>query len=380
MPAAPRSPLLHRIRAATQMLSQRSEPGAALFNSFSGRYSDNPRAVFEELSSRVPQLRATWTAQAGTPLPAGVEGVELRTAPYASALGHASLLVSNEAVPHLLKKRDQLYVQTWHGSMLKRIGYDNPRYAEDRGGLRRAARDYRRWDLLVSQSPFCTRTMRQAFHYDGEVLESGYPRNDALLSEEAPAIRASVRAAYGVADGELLVLYAPTFRDGETGRSRLPLDLTLLRDVAGPHVRVLVRLHHRAAAELTEPPDPMWSLATDHPDIRELYLASDVLVTDYSSVMFDYVVTGKPVLLYTYDLARYRDELRGFYFDLTEVAPGPLCTTSEQVAQCLADLSATTAAHRDAYEEFRETYAPWEDGRASARVVDRILQLWEPGS
>jgi CDP-glycerol glycerophosphotransferase len=374
--AAPRSALSHRARAAAQMLTARRRPGTALFNSFSGRYSDNPRAVFEELAARVPSLRATWTAPEGSAPPPGAATVALRTPPYARALGQASLLVSNEALPHLLKRRDQLYVQTWHGSMLKRIGYDNPRYATDREGLRRAARDYRRWDLLVSQSPFCTRTMRQAFRYDGEVLEAGYPRNDALLSPQAPAVRAAVRAQYGIADDEQLVLYAPTFRDDEAGRTRLPLDLALLRAVVGPQLRVLVRLHHRAAAELDEPSSPLWSLATDHPDIRELYLASDVLVTDYSSVMFDYVVTGKPVLLFAYDLARYRDELRGFYFDLTAEAPGPVCTTTQEVAERLADLTGTERDHAGAYAAFRQTYAPWEDGHASARVVDRILELW----
>ena len=360
------------------MLTVRRDRGAALFNSFSGHYSDNPRAVFEELVRRVPTLRATWTVTGSAAPPPGTSSVALRTPPYAQALGSAGLLVSNEALPHLLKRREQFYVQTWHGSMLKRIGYDNPRYADDRDGLRRAARDYRRWDLLVSQSPFCTQTMRQAFRFDGEILESGYPRNDALLAPDAPAVRAAVRAQYGIAEEDLLVLYAPTFRDDESGRRPLPLDLTVLREVVGPRLRVLVRLHHRAASELAEPPDPCWALATDHPDIRELYLASDVLVTDYSSVMFDYVVTGRPVLLYAYDLERYRDELRGFYFDLTTQAPGPVCTTSHEVARALADLDGTAARHREAYAEFRRTYAPWEDGRASSRVVDRVLELWSP--
>ena len=357
------------------LLSARARREQVLFNSFAGQYSDNPRAVFEELVARDTGLVPVWVAT-GDDAPAGVLSVPPRSTAYARAAGSSGIVVSNEALPHFVKKPGVLYVQTWHGTMLKRIGYDNPRYDGDGPGLRRAKRDYRRWDLLLSPNPYSTETMRRAFRYDGEVLESGYPRNDLLLSDGRDEVRDRVRRAYGVDPGVLLVLYAPTFRDDVVDVPwRLPLDLGALRAAFGDSVHVLTRLHHRMTGGLLEPPSTTWSSASEHPDIRELYLAADVLITDYSSVMFDFAVTGKPMLFLTHDLARYRDALRGFYFDLSEQAPGPLCADTGQLVEALGDLDRVRREHAGAYAAFRSTYCPWDDGQASVRVVDRVLEL-----
>ena len=373
MPAPARLSPIGKAHAVTRLLLTRRDEESVLFNSFAGRYSDNPRAVFEELLTRPTDLRSTWVSSTG--LPEEVEGVAPRSAEFVRAAGRASIVVSNEALPHFVKKPGVTYLQTWHGTMLKRIGYDNPRYDADAAGLRRARRDYRRWDLLLSQNPHSSSTMRRAFRYDGEILEVGYPRNDLLLSPQAAQVRQAVREQYGVADDVLVVLYAPTFRDESTDvPAPLALDLALLQSAFGDGVHVLARLHHRMVGALTEPPSPSWSDASAHPDIRDLYLASDVLLTDYSSVMFDYAVTGKPMLFYAYDLELYRDRLRGFYFDLTEQAPGPLCRTTAEIVEALGDLDRVRAEHAAVYEGFRETYCPWDDGGASARVVDRLLR------
>jgi CDP-glycerol glycerophosphotransferase len=110
-----------------------------------------------------------------------------------------------------------------------------------------------------------------------------------------------------------------------------------------------------------------------HPDIRDLYLAADLMVTDYSSTMFDFAITGRPMLFFTYDLEYYRDELRGFYFDLAEVAPGPLLRTSKEVVDAIADIDAVAAEHAPRYARFRETFTALEDGHATDRVLDLVL-------
>jgi CDP-glycerol glycerophosphotransferase len=112
---------------------------------------------------------------------------------------------------------------------------------------------------------------------------------------------------------------------------------------------------------------------SDYPDIAELYLVTDVLVTDYSSSMFDFAVTGKPILFYTYDLERYRDHVRGFYFDFAEVAPGPLLGTSDEVIDALRDLDAVARRSAPAYRAFRRRFCPSDDGQAAARVLARVL-------
>jgi CDP-glycerol glycerophosphotransferase len=360
------------LAVAEQLLSRR-DGRTTVFSSFGGLFSDNPRAIYEELVRRDTALLPVWVADPGR-APSGVSCVTPRSTAYSRVLGSARFLVSNERIPSLLKKPGVTYLQTWHGSMLKRIGYDNPRYAADRAGLRRAASDYRRWDLLISQSPFSTRTMRRAFRYEGEVLEVGYPRNDLLLGPDVQQVRDRVRQQYGVSPDTLLVLYAPTFRDDAPQSSRLPLDLDLVRAALGERVHVLVRLHHRVQGALREPQSAGWSSASEHGDIRELYAACDVLVTDYSSVMFDFAVTRKPMVFFAYDLEHYRANLRGFYFDLLEQAPGPVCRSAEEVVAALADVGGAAARHAAAYASFVETYCPWDDGRASMRVVDRLLR------
>jgi CDP-glycerol glycerophosphotransferase len=373
LPAPARLSPIGKAHAVARLLLTRRDPRTILFNSFAGRYSDNPRALYEEVVARGSDLSSVWVSTGD--LPVAADRVGPRSRDFAEAAGRASIVVSNEALPHFVKKPGVTYLQTWHGTMLKRIGYDNPRYEADAAGLRRARRDYRRWDLLLSQNPHSTRTMRRAFRYDGEILEHGYPRNDVLLSAQSAQIRRDIRAHYGIADDVQLVLYAPTFRDESTDvPGPLPLDLALLQQALGNRVHVLARLHHRMIGALTEPPSPFWTNASDHPDIRDLYLASDVLVTDYSSVMFDYAVTGKPMLFFTYDIELYRDRLRGFYFDLTEQAPGPLFRTTPELAEALGDIGRVRNEFAQVYAGFRQTYCPWDDGKASERVIDRLLR------
>jgi CDP-glycerol glycerophosphotransferase len=110
-----------------------------------------------------------------------------------------------------------------------------------------------------------------------------------------------------------------------------------------------------------------------HPDIRDLYLAADAMVTDYSSTMFDFAVTGRPMLFLTYDLEYFRDELRGFYFDLEDVAPGPLLSTSTELVDALADLDAVSARYAERYARFRDTFCHLEDGHATERVLDLLF-------
>jgi CDP-glycerol glycerophosphotransferase len=124
---------------------------------------------------------------------------------------------------------------------------------------------------------------------------------------------------------------------------------------------------------VTEVGHPRIRNVSGHADVRDLYLAADVLITDYSSVMFDFAVTRKPILLFTYDLAHYRDELRGLYLPLEQEAPGPLLTTTAEVIDALRDLDAVAGAHADSYARFAERFCGLEDGHAAERVVDAVF-------
>jgi CDP-glycerol glycerophosphotransferase len=228
--------------------------------------------------------------------------------------------------------------------------------------------------------------MRSAFRgFEGEILETGYPRNDILNSTERDAIRARVRAALGIKDGQRAVLYAPTWRDNlyheqGPGAFELALDVDeMARRLGDDHV-LLLRLHFLVAGHAAGARSDAVRDVSDFEDIRELYLAADALITDYSSVMFDFAITGKPLLFYTYDLVHYRDELRGFYFDFEAEAPGPLCTDMDELMEALADARGTRRSYADRYAAFRERYCYLDDGHAAERAVDRVFaELAESG-
>ncbi len=290
-------------------------------------------------------------------------------------MGRARYLVSNStALGFHRKRRGTTFVQTWHGTPLKKIGFHTRRSGSRTAQLaeKTLERNIPNWDLLLSPNSFSTPILREAFRYSGPIVEAGYPRNDLLLSPEAGAIRDRVRERLGIASGRQVVLYAPTFRDErpfarEADAQRLAGDLRATHDV-------LLRLHKIDAGQLSAGGGTLFRDVSDYPDNRELYLAADVLVTDYSSVMFDFAVTRKPMLFFTPDLAQYRDELRGFYFDFEAEAPGPLLPSADELVRALEDLDAALAGYEAKYAAFVERFCHLDDGHASARVVDAMLE------
>jgi CDP-glycerol glycerophosphotransferase len=237
-------------------------------------------------------------------------------------------------------------------------------------------RDAQKWDFLISANEHSTAVFRRAFEYDGRVLETGYPRNDVLFSPDAGDIRVETRRRLGVDEASTLVLYAPTWRDDITddrGRPRFSPILELEALVAAlPSHTVMARLHH-----MLEPgslaTSPRVMNVSDYADIADLYLAADVLITDYSSVMFDFAITRKPMVFFVPDMEHYGNSTRGFYFDLSTCAPGPLCTTTEDVIDALREPQAVRRSYQAAAESFRRTFCPWDDGTVSVRVVDAVF-------
>ncbi len=349
-----------------------------VYNSFMGRFSDNPRAVYERLRDR-PGSRHTWLrdpahAQA---FPPEVATVAVGSPEARRALESADLVVAGTHTEVEWTKPDgTTYLQTWHGTPLKRIHQDV--LLVPPGRLDYLDQDVARWDVLLSPNPVSTPRLRKAFGFDGPVWETGYPRNDLLLGPDAARVRGAVRAELGIADDERAVLYAPTWRDDEKydeGVDDVPLHLHLgalaarLDETRTPH-KVLARLHNmmtdRSHAEVA----PGVVDVSFFRDVAELYLAADVLVTDYSSVMFDFALTGKPIVFYAYDLDRFRDEIRGFYFDLLPQAPGPVVRTETELVDALLHLDPAPWAER--YAAFRSTYGGLEDGHATDRVLERL--------
>ncbi len=354
------------------------------FEAWKGRqYSDNPRAIHEELVRRGDGRRLVWAVEHhGVEVPDGVETVVVGSRAYFRALGRARWVVSNDSMPKHYAKRDgSHYGQTWHGTPLKRIGFDIENLQmSNKNYLVQFAKEVAKWDALVSPNAYSTEIFRRAFRYDGPVLETGYPRNDVFHRPRERAVRtAAVAARLGIEPGKRVILYAPTWRDNQYDKSgrysfSMKLDLERMYRRFKDDAVLLIRGHQLVAESVDTSMFEGFAVNVSHyPDISDLYLVADVLVTDYSSVMFDFVNTGRPMLFFTHDLEDYRDDLRGFYFDFEAEAPGPLLAQTTEVIDALADLDRVAAAHAERYDAFRERFASLEDGRAAARFVDRFL-------
>ena len=346
----------------------------AVFASWSGRYSDNPRAIGEELHRRGDPVEQHWLLEPETAaVPDHVQRVAPDGPETIALLERADFIVSNDVLAHPFAKAGHArYGQTWHGTPLKRIAHDvrKPTFPERENYTVWLPRDVGRWDVVLAPNDYSAAIFGRAFRFEGEIRPVGAPRNDALFAPDRDAVRARVREELEIPDGARAVLYAPTWRDHYAFEPAL--DLEALGRALGPEHVILVRAHWlvRDGLDVT---GPGVRAVSGHGDIRELYLAADALVTDYSSVMFDFANTGKPMVFYVYDLAHYRDELRGFYFDLAAEAPGPLVTRTDAVAAALLDLEGVAKRHAEAYAAFRARYCHLDDGHASVRAADAIF-------
>jgi CDP-glycerol glycerophosphotransferase len=354
-----------------------------MFESWRGLYADSPRALSETLAQAEPQMRRLWVSSGEHEFPADVSTVPRHSPAYFRALLSTDVLVANDVVSkHVVKGPRVHYVQMWHGTPLKLIGHDERAhsYTGAQAHLRRMDRDVAKWDYLVSPSPACSEMFRSAFGFEGEIWETGYPRNDVLRSPDADAKRADVRRRLGIPPDSLAVLHAPTWRDDERGddggfRQSVMLDADLLGAALPAGSRLLLRLHRNVTERPTSAQRDFVLDVSDHPDIADLYLAADVLVSDYSSAVYDFAVTGKPILLFAPDLDRYRDAVRGMYFDYEDWAPGPVSTTQEELAAGLTGLEEITRSWSSRYDAFVEKFCPHEDGHASDRVVERLRSV-----
>ena len=348
--------------------------------SVGGGYSDSPRALYELLVAEEHPSTHVWLAAPGRAheFPADAETVEFGSARSIAELESADLVVASTHIElDWTKSPGTKYLQTWHGTPLKHIHHDS--LWAPPGRVAYLTEDVRRWDYLLSPNRASTELLRKAFGFSGEIVETGYPRNDVLTSSRGHELRAAVRRQLDIPDGATVVLYTPTWRDDvldSHGRQdfSLHLDLDDFTRRLGPDHYLLLRTHFLVSAELPPIDRPRVRNVSSYPEVSHLYLAADVMVTDYSSTMFDFAVTGKPMVFFTYDLAHYRDTLRGFYFDFEAQAPGPLLPGSADVIEALGDLSALRARHAGAYARFRQTYCHLDDGHATQRVVDRFLR------
>jgi CDP-glycerol glycerophosphotransferase len=372
---------------------------AVLYSCFGGReHSDSPRAIHEELVRRDAPFEHLWIVRdVAFTVPSGAVPIRHGSREYYEALARARYVVANDHWPRWFdRRRGQRTVQTWHGAPLKRQGYELAERPKALGAYRRALTQAAgSWQFLLSPAPFATPILEHAFPFADEIVESGLPRTDLLHRPDRDRLAESVRRRLGL-DGKRVVLYAPTYRDHlevRGGERQVPrdtslnraesrkayrlgqlLDLAALASALGEDYAVLFRRHR-----LTTGPVPESTLASaidvsGFPDPTELLLAVDILVTDYSSAIFDFAATGRPMVFFTPDLEAYRDEIRGFSIDFEGTVPGPLLRTTDEVIDSLRDPDALGRTFAERYERFVSAYCPLDDGGAASRVVEAVFR------
>jgi CDP-glycerol glycerophosphotransferase len=344
------------------------DPDLAVFAAYWYRgYSCNPRAIYERARELVPQVHGVWVVNTdgASTVPDGVDYVMAGSPPYFDLVARAKWFVNNVNFPNNLVKREgQVHVMTHHGTPLKKMGLD---LQVDRAAalLRRCAR----WDFSVSQNAFTTPIWERVYPTRYESLETGYPRNDRLATA-TDADYTRVREELGIAPGRKAVLYTPTHREYQ--EEYVPvLDLAAVADGLGEDWVLLARAHYFYGGD-----EQMRSLhdagrlidVSGHPSIEDLSIAADVLVTDYSSIMFDYAVLDRPIVIHAPDWEEYSDR-RGTYFDLMEERPGPVTRSEAELVDVLraGEFASAERAH------FRGRFCYLDDGRAAERVVRRVF-------
>jgi CDP-glycerol glycerophosphotransferase len=338
---------------------------AVFFESFYGRNAScNPLAIDRELARRAPDVTRYWSVvDLSVAVPEGAIPVVEGSPDWWRARGAARLLVVNDWLRRrFARRKGQVVLQTWHGTPLKRLALHRPGFDPRR--MVAVVRESRRWNVLLAQNPYAARILGKAYAFlTRPVWIEGYPRNDVLTKGDG----AATREALGIRPGERVVLYAPTWRDD---RDQIVdfVDPAALAEAVD--AVVLVRGHSRTLLPGRDAEGPRVIDVTRFPDTSLLLLVADALVTDYSSVMFDFSVTGKPMYFLVPDMEHYRGELRGFYFDLAAHAPGPMVKTQDEL---VAALAADPAEYADRYARWRQKFNARDDGHAAERVVARIL-------
>ncbi|TDD39594.1 glycosyltransferase family 2 protein [Nonomuraea terrae] len=361
----------------------RPRPDLALFESDVGKgCTGSPRAIYEEVRRRGLPIEAVWSVAKGRAnFPPGARLVRRGSWRYLWTMARAGIWVDSHGLPlDFPKPKGTRYLQTWHGQGIKSIGFDAPDLRADFDRPRaqwRAA--VARWDALVSPSAEFSRIFPASNGYTGKIYRYGTPRCDALVRGE---VTGDVRSLLEIPPGRKILLYAPTYRDRAKGSGQsVRVDLeSLAEELAGDWV-VILRTHPVERYKLPEHLRHFVRDAGSYPEINDLMLVSDALLTDYSSVMCDYAITGKPMLFYIDDWDDYRLSERGVYHDLPAIAPGPCVTTTADLVAALRDLPAGHASYADRYAAFRELWCADEHGEAAARIVADFFGLpQQPGT
>lgn len=363
-----------------------------IFESFGGRQvSDSPLAIYELFKKLYPGFRYIWSVEREA-VPYckanGIPYVVRRTARWARTLEKAQYWISNARFPAWVRKPKYVtYIQTWHGTPLKKLGLDIENVAMPGTNTAAYHRNFvseaNRWDALVSPNDYSTQIFRSAFGFKNQILKVGYPRNDELINSSPEDVTA-LKQQLGIPLDKKVVLYAPTYRDNQFAEKgkytfELPFSLADFRERFGQDAVLILRMHYLIsnALDVSDYSDFVYDLSS-YPNISDLYLVSDLLITDYSSVFFDYAYLQRPILFYPYDYHLYKDELRGFYLDYEKDLPGKIAQNEADLLDNVEEFLQRPDMSQDPqFQKFYGRFCAINDGLASFKVVNYVVHQIE---
>ncbi len=356
------------------------------FESFQGRNaSDSPLALYKEVRKRMPDASCFWAIDAedndsfiALSAAKNTQCVIRNSTSYFMALAKCQYLIFNSRTPFFLKsKKNQSIIQCWHGTPLKKLGHDitcdNQPTASLMGTRYAYSLEAEKCDYFISPSPYVTKCLKSAFAMNGEkILELGYPRNDELvIYKEDQAYKNNIKQKLGLDKNKKIILYAPTYRDTDYSKKEAFLSNnklsteTFLKFIRDKGYIVLFRGHYFTKANSG---DKSFVNVSRYGNINDLMLVSDLLITDYSSLMFDYLLLEKPIFLYLYDREKYFKETRGVYLNIDEEVAGKICYDEQQLIMALN----STSSDMINFCTFNKRYNPYEDGHSATRVLSCV--------
>ena len=363
-----------------------------VFLSFHGRgYSDNPRAIYEymRLDKRFKDYKFIWFISNANKKNIVIEGatiVEYMSIQYFYYLAKSKYWVFNCKMQEFIKKKDnQVYLQTWHGTPLKRLGHDisvDESTTFSRSGMTYEQMchsydvDVSRYTYMISPNRFCSEVFPSAFGVDKEkLIETGYPRNDFITNASKEDVM-RIKERLNIPSNKKVILYAPTWRDNSYVAAGYTFELKadfhkwkeLLSDeyvvVFKPHYLIINKYKDDASLK-----GFLYSVEASA-EINELYVISDMLITDYSSVFFDYAVLNRPIYFYMYDFDDYRDQLRGFYLDVYRELPGKIY----EEENCLLEAIVNKEFNYECLNVFNKRFSHAQTGDCAKKVVDILAK------
>ncbi|MFD7063771.1 CDP-glycerol glycerophosphotransferase family protein [Streptomyces sp. NPDC059906] len=360
-------------------LKQPVDQNLAVYSSYWGRgYVCNPAALHAKAKEIAPHIKGVVVAKPDEvkKLPPGTDYVIPGTARYWEIMARAKYFFNNvNFEDRFVKRPGTVHVQTQHGTPLKTMGIHLlPHPVAAKGtNFRKLLERSDRWDYCISSNRFSSEIWERAFPCSFAPLESGYPRNDVFYTSTAADVR-RIREGLGIPRGKTAVLYAPTHRDYT--KSYVPqLDVARLAEALGDEFVVLMRGHHfyEQTAELRALQDSAQVIdVTSHTSSEELQLAADVLLADYSSIMFDYANLDRPIVIYANDWDAYKIS-RGVYFDVTEEPPGHVARTQNELHEIFVSGAWRNEQSDTLRDTFRRKFCEYDDGRAAERVIRQIM-------